>query len=44
LNVTFSVIYDGNFQNYNAIVLGLILLSIVCLIIMHFNYKPEDYI
>lgn len=44
LNVTFSVIYDCNFQNYNAIVLALILLSIVCLIVMHFNYKPEDYI
>jgi len=41
---TFSVIYDNNFKNYNIIVLGLILLSIGCLIIMHFNYKPEDYI
>jgi ABC-2 type transport system permease protein len=44
LDLFFSVIYDNNFQNYNVIVLGLILLSIASLIIMHFNYKPEDYI
>ena len=30
LDLTFSVIYDNNFQNYNVIVLGLILLSIAC--------------
>jgi ABC-2 type transport system permease protein len=44
LDLSFSVIYDNNFQNYNVIVLGLILLSIVSLIVMHVNYKPEDYI
>lgn len=44
VNSSFSVIYDNNFQNYNSIVLVLILLSILCLIVMHFNYKPEDYI
>jgi ABC-2 type transport system permease protein len=44
LNVSFSVIYDNNFQNYNLIVLVLILLSVISLFIMHFNYKPEDYI
>ena len=44
LDSTFSVIYDNNFQKYNAIVFGLILLSIASLIVMHFKYKPEDYI
>lgn len=44
LDLSFSVIYDNNFQNYNAIVVGLLLLSLAALIIMHFNYKPEDYI
>lgn len=44
LDLSFSIIYDNNFQNYSVIVLGLILLSIASLIIMHFNYKPEDYI
>lgn len=43
-NLAFNVIYDGNFENYMAIVLGLILLSVIALIVMHFNYKPEDYI
>lgn len=44
LNVTFSVIYDNDFQNYSCIILGLICLSIIFIIVMHFNYKPEDYI
>jgi len=44
LDSTFRVIYDNNFRNYNAIVLVLILLSMACLVVMHFNYKPEDYI
>ena len=44
VDLSFSVIYDNNFQNYTAIILGLISLSIVSLIVMHFNYKPEDYI
>lgn len=44
LDLSFSVIYDNNFQNYGVIVMGLILLSIAALIVMHFNYKPEDYI
>lgn len=44
LDSTFSVIYDNNFQNYSLIVLGLILLSAASLVVMHFNYKPEDYI
>lgn len=44
LDSTFSLIYDNNFQNYKAIIFGLILLSMACLVVMHFNYKPEDYI
>jgi len=44
LDSTFSVIYDNNFQNYTIIIFSLILLSMVCLVVMHFNYKPEDYI
>lgn len=44
VDLSFSVIYDNNFQNYTAIILGLIVLSIASLIVMHFNYKPEDYI
>lgn len=43
-NLTFDVIYDGNFENYIVIVLGLIILSMIAIIVMHFNYKPEDYI
>ena len=44
LDSTFSVIYDNNFQNYTLIIFSLILLSMACLVVMHFNYKPEDYI
>lgn len=44
LDSTFSVIYDNNFENYKLIVFSLTLLSIACLVVMHFNYKPEDYI
>jgi len=44
LNSSFRIIYDNNFENYIAIIFGLILLSIASLIIMHMNYKPEDYI
>jgi ABC-2 type transport system permease protein len=44
LDTSFRVIYDNNFQNYNAVILTLILLSVLCLFIMHLNYKPEDYI
>lgn len=44
LNSSFRIIYDNNFDNYRVIILGLILLSIASLIIMHKNYKPEDYI
>lgn len=44
LDSTFSLIYDNSFQNYKAIVFGMILLSMACLVVMHFNYKPEDYI
>lgn len=44
LDLTFSIIYDNNFQNYNVVFIGLILLSIISLVIMHINYKPEDYI
>ncbi|SHJ24588.1 ABC-2 type transport system permease protein [Clostridium cavendishii DSM 21758] len=44
LNLTFAVIYDNNFQNYNAILFTLILLSMICLAVTHFSYKPEDYI
>lgn len=44
LDSSFNVIYDNNFENYNAIILGLIFLSIICLIVVHINYKPEDYI
>lgn len=44
LDSSFNVIYDNNFENYNAIILGLIFLSIMCLIVVHINYEPEDYI
>lgn len=44
LDLSFSVIYDNNFQHYNLIVVGLFLLSLAALTVMHFNYKPEDYI
>lgn len=44
LDLSFNVIYDNNFQHYNLIIMGLLLLSLAALIVMHFNYKPEDYI
>lgn len=44
LDLSFRVIYDNNFQHYNLIVMGLLLLSLAALVVMHFNYKPEDYI
>jgi ABC-2 type transport system permease protein len=44
LDAAFKVIYDNDFHNYSAIVLALTILSIGCLVIMHYNYKPEDYI
>lgn len=44
LDTSFNVIYDNNFQNYSVIILVLITLSTLLLIVMHLNYKPEDYI
>lgn len=44
LDLSFKVIYDNNFQNYIFTLLGLVLLSVISLIVMHLNYKPEDYI
>ncbi|EKQ56765.1 MULTISPECIES: ABC transporter permease [unclassified Clostridium] len=44
LDLTFNVIYDNNFQNYSNIIFCLILLSVFSLIVMHVNYKAEDYI
>nr|WP_312290802.1 ABC transporter permease [Clostridium chromiireducens] len=44
LNSAFNVIYDKSFENYTIIIWGLILLSIISIIVMHVNYKPEDYI
>ncbi|MFW2490636.1 ABC transporter permease [Clostridium chromiireducens] len=44
LNLAFNVIYDKSFENYTIIIWGLILLSIISIIVMHVNYKPEDYI
>lgn len=44
LDLTFSIIYDNNFQNYNLVLSILVVLSIICLLVMHINYKPEDYI
>lgn len=44
LNLMFSIIYDGDFTHYIPVILGLTIISIISLVIMHFNYKPEDYI
>lgn len=44
LDTSFNVIYDNNFHSYNDIVSALVLLSMVCLATMHYNYRPEDYI
>ena len=44
VDVTFNIIYDGNFQNYGKVIMGLIILSIICLVVVHFCYKQEDYI
>ena len=44
LNLIFNIIYDGNFSHYISVIFGLIIISIISLVIMHINYKPEDYI
>jgi ABC-2 type transport system permease protein len=44
LDSVFSIIYDGNFIRYTSTLLLLVLLSMAFVIIVHFNYRSEDYI
>lgn len=40
----FQLIYDGQSINYWWIMLGLLVLSLLLLLVVHKNYRPEDYI
>lgn len=44
INSVFQLIYDGTSANYWWIMLGLLGLSLVLLLVVHRNYRPEDYI
>lgn len=44
LNLIFQIIYDGTIQNYGIIILILLLFSIFFGIIIHYRYRPEDYV
>lgn len=44
VNCVFQLIYDGSSSMYWWIMLGLIIISLVLLMIVHRNYRPEDYI
>lgn len=44
LDSIFQIIYDGNFQHFNLTVGSLIGLSLLFFVIVHINYRPEDYI
>lgn len=44
VNSIFQIIYDGTSLNYWWIILGLIIISLVLALIVHRNYRPEDYI
>lgn len=44
IDCVFALIYDGKSANYWWIMLGLCMLSFLLLLIVHKNYRPEDYI
>lgn len=44
IDCLFQLIYDGKCANYWFIILGLVILSLLMLLIVHKNYRPEDYI
>jgi len=44
LNSIFELIYDGTSENYVLILICLSVISLLLLLIVHRNYKPEDYI
>ena len=44
VDCVFQLIYDGVSSNYWWIILGLLALSLLLLLIVHRNYRPQDYI
>ena len=44
IDCIFQLIYDGQSINYWWIMLGLLVLSLLLLLVVHKNYRPEDYI
>lgn len=44
VNCVFQLIYDGTSAYYWWIMLGLIVISFLLVLIVHRNYRPEDYI
>lgn len=44
INSVFQLIYDGTSANYWWIMLGLLVLSFLLILVVHRNYRPEDYI
>lgn len=44
VDCVFQLIYDGSSMQYWWIMLGLIVISLLLVLIVHRNYRPEDYI
>lgn len=44
IDCVFEIIYDGSCSFYAPLIVTLILAAIICIILIHFFYKPEDYI
>ena len=44
VDCVFQLIYDGASSNYWWIILGLLALSLLLLLIVHRNYRPQDYV
>lgn len=44
IDCAFQLIYDGSSADYISIIVGLLICSVIFTIIIHFVYKPEDYL
>lgn len=44
IDCVFQLIYDGASANYFMIMVGLLVLSFLLLLVVHRNYRPEDYV
>ncbi|GKX67156.1 ABC transporter permease [Inconstantimicrobium mannanitabidum] len=44
LDSIFKIIYDGNFQNFSLTIGSLLGISLLLIVVVHVNYRTEDYI